>query len=72
MKYKKLKHYLVSSLITFLAAFISATIPFIEKIDLYNLEMGAIFGIFLAILNVTLRAGFKALLEKWLQKLLRM
>jgi hypothetical protein len=72
MKYQKLKHYLVSSLITFLAAFISATIPFIEKIDFYNLEMGAIFGVFLAILNVTLRAGFKALLEKWLQKLLKM
>lgn len=72
MDYQKLKHYIVSSLITFLAAFISATIPFIEKIDVTHLEMGAIFGVFLAILNVALRAGFKALLEGWLQKLLKM
>lgn len=72
MDYQKLKHYIVSSLITFLAAFISATIPFIEKIDITHLEMGAIFGVFSAILNVALRAGLKTLLEGWLQKLMKM
>ena len=68
---KQIKHYLISSILTFGAAFISALIPFIDKIDLTHFEIGAIAGVVLAVLNVALRAGLKALFEGWLQKLTR-
>lgn len=66
--YKKIKHYVVSSLITFMTGFLTMLIPSLDKLDLQNIEMSILTGIFL----VALRAGIKAVLEKYLEKLVKM
>jgi len=68
MNYQKLKHYAVSSLITFMTGFLTMLIPSIDKISLQSFEVSALIGLFL----VAMRAGVKALLEKYLQKLMKM
>ncbi len=57
------KRYLVSSLITFLTAFMVAIIPLMETLTPENFGKSAIFGIIV----VGVRAGIKALSE-WLVK----
>jgi hypothetical protein len=68
MNYQKIKHYAVSSLITFMTGFLTMLIPSIDKISLQSFEVSALIGLFL----VAMRAGVKALLEKYLQKLMKM
>lgn len=68
MNYQKLKHYAVSSLITFMTGFLTMLIPSIDKISLQSFEVSALIGLFL----VAMRAGVKAMLEKYLQKLMKM
>jgi hypothetical protein len=57
------KRYLVSSLITFLTAFMIAIVPLMETLTPENFGKSAIFGIIVA----GVRAGIKALSE-WLIK----
>lgn len=68
MNYQKIKHYAVSSLITFMTGFLTMLIPSIDKISLQSFEVSALIGLFL----VAMRAGVKAMLEKYLQKLMKM
>lgn len=64
---QNLKHYLISSLITFLTGFLTVLSVSIDKINIQNFEVSALIGLFL----VAVRAGFKVLLEKYLQKLMK-
>lgn len=68
MDYQKIKHYLISSLITFLTGFLTIFIPSLDKINLQSFETSALIGLFL----VAIRAGIKLLLEKYLEKLIKM
>ena len=68
MKHQKLKHYLVSSVITFITGFLSGLVLTIDKFNLQSIESGAWIGFIL----VCIRMGTKFLVEKWLQKLIKM
>ena len=67
MKHQKLKHYAISSLITFMTGFLTALIPMLDKLNFLSFETSILIGLFL----VAIRAGFKALLEGWLKKLMK-
>lgn len=58
-----ISHYLVSSIITFLTAFLGMLILVIDKFTLESFETGAWVGIIM----VAIRAGIKTLLESWLK-----
>lgn len=62
-KHSVIKHYLVSSLITFISAFLGAMVLLIDKINFQTIETGAWVGF----IGVALRAGIKALIESWLK-----
>lgn len=54
---QKIKHWVFSSLHTFIAAFIMALLPFIDTVTVETLDRAMIFGI----LSAGLRAGIKAI-----------
>ena len=61
---KTTKKYVISSLLTFATGFALVILPVIDSITLESVQSGAIVGV----LFVALRAGFKALLEMFVQK----
>ena len=67
-KFPTIVHYLVSSIITFLTAFLGMLILVIDKFTLESFETGAWVGVVV----VAIRAGVKALLESWLQNKFKM
>lgn len=64
---KNLKHYLISSGITFLTGFVMVLLPQIDQIKLESLTDGALVGILFA----CVRAGVKALCEWFIALKLR-
>lgn len=63
----KIRHYLISSIITFLTGFVASFLLLIDKFDLQSLETGAWIGFLFA----AVRAGVKALLEEYLEHKLK-
>lgn len=56
---KSQKHWLMSSVQTFLTGFVLAILPFLSNVDLAHLEKATLIGI----ITAGVRAGFKALGE---------
>lgn len=65
--WSQIRHYLISSIITFLTGFISSLLLLIDKFDLQSIETGAWIGF----LFVAVRMGMKALLEEFLENKLK-
>ena len=53
------KDHLTSALITFATAFLLAISPFLDTIDIHNLEVATLLGL----VSAGLRAGIKALIQ---------
>jgi len=56
---KTTKKYVISSLVTFVSAFVMTVLPFIDTLKLEDVQTGAV----ISILFTGIRAGVKALLE---------
>lgn len=59
-----IRHYLVSSFITFTTGFLGTLLLVIDEVNIQSFETGAWIGL----IGVGLRAGIKALIESWLRK----
>lgn len=58
-----IRHYIISSVITFITGFVASLVLVIDKFDLVSLRSGAWVGLIL----VAVRAGIKVVLEKFLE-----